>query len=285
MDLSISQIEFIKKEIRRRGIKMKSLQQDLLDHICCLIEEQTKNGTSFERAYENAIKQFGENGLEKVQNETNISLIKNQLVMTAQRIFQGFMPFIILGFIWLIILLPVNQSGVFLSVGLLFMFVLFTIGWIKGFPYWAFPVSCFVVLISVYAMSVSSPGLTGSRELLGFKALIPLVISIFIAIAFTRSTWPLKQLVLRIKNDWTLLVFAFYGFLPVMLMFLFDEVNWRYELPFALGLILLVLVGAYIYLKSSKKLIKILSLAIAAVLSVTIAIIASLYYWDNIFQM
>ena len=43
-NLSEQQIEYILNDIRRNGVEMEDLQLNLLDHICCIIEQNLKEG-------------------------------------------------------------------------------------------------------------------------------------------------------------------------------------------------------------------------------------------------
>ena len=67
--LTDEQIDFIAEDIRNRGISLKSLEDDLLDHICCFIE-QTDDQRPFEQVYLKALEAFGHNGLQQIQDET-----------------------------------------------------------------------------------------------------------------------------------------------------------------------------------------------------------------------
>lgn len=67
--LTDEQIDFIADDIRIRGVFTQSLQENLLDHICCFIEEQDDE-RPFEEVYLRALDAFGQNGLQGVQDET-----------------------------------------------------------------------------------------------------------------------------------------------------------------------------------------------------------------------
>jgi hypothetical protein len=45
------QIERIRGDIAQKGINMPGLEDDILDHLLCSIEEQMVKGHSFEEAY------------------------------------------------------------------------------------------------------------------------------------------------------------------------------------------------------------------------------------------
>jgi len=68
--LTEEQIDLIADDIRLRGVFTQSLQEDLLDHICCFIEEQPDDERPFEEIYRLALDAFGQSGLQGVQDET-----------------------------------------------------------------------------------------------------------------------------------------------------------------------------------------------------------------------
>lgn len=51
MELTGLQIKAILWDIRSQGVYLPSLQEDILDHICCLLEEEMQNTSDFKKAY------------------------------------------------------------------------------------------------------------------------------------------------------------------------------------------------------------------------------------------
>ena len=68
--LAEEQVDFIAEDIRKRGVFTPTLQEDLLDHICCYIEEQPDDERPFEAVYRQALEAFGHEGLQAIQDET-----------------------------------------------------------------------------------------------------------------------------------------------------------------------------------------------------------------------
>ena len=68
-NLTDEQIEFIAEDIRIRGVFTQGLQENLLDHICCCIE-QHDDDRPFEEIYLQTLEAFGQSGLQGVQDET-----------------------------------------------------------------------------------------------------------------------------------------------------------------------------------------------------------------------
>ena len=52
--LSEKQVDFILNDIRRNGIQTEELQLNLLDHICCLIENEMSPENDFDEIYQRA---------------------------------------------------------------------------------------------------------------------------------------------------------------------------------------------------------------------------------------
>ena len=75
------QIDFISNEIEKANIKNQMLRDDLVDHMCCLIELDIKKGLSFDQAYQKAFLQTSPNGYEEIQTETLFLLNKNKIII------------------------------------------------------------------------------------------------------------------------------------------------------------------------------------------------------------
>ena len=71
MTLSPLQINLIKGDIRQNGIEKKDLEEDLLDHICCILEYEGNENTPFEQVYERLKSTFFPDGYREIQEQTN----------------------------------------------------------------------------------------------------------------------------------------------------------------------------------------------------------------------
>jgi hypothetical protein len=83
--LSDDQIEYILSDITRRGIVLESLRNDLLDHVCCLIEEKMPPDADFETYYHQLIQTFYKKELRELEEET-IALLKNKNYYVMKKI-------------------------------------------------------------------------------------------------------------------------------------------------------------------------------------------------------
>ncbi|MCO5945964.1 hypothetical protein [Mucilaginibacter flavidus] len=74
------------------GVTDKALQNDLLDHYCCFIEEILLTGADFESAYKTAFQAITPNGMHEIQEELYFILNhKQQTIMKRTIYFAGFL--------------------------------------------------------------------------------------------------------------------------------------------------------------------------------------------------
>lgn len=80
--LSEKQVDFILNDIRRNGIHTEELQLNLLDHICCVIENEMSPEKSFDEFYRSVLSRFFKKELKEIQEETDLLLtFKNYYTM------------------------------------------------------------------------------------------------------------------------------------------------------------------------------------------------------------
>lgn len=84
------QIDYILNDIRRRGVEMEDLQYNLLDHICCIIEQNLESDGNFEDFYNTTIPKFFKHELWEIEEETILLLTyKNYYTMKKAMIYGG----------------------------------------------------------------------------------------------------------------------------------------------------------------------------------------------------
>ena len=84
------QIDYILNDIRRRGVEMEDLQSNLLDHICCIVEQNLKSDGDFEDFYKKTIPKFFKHELWEIEEETILLLTyKNYYTMKKAMIYGG----------------------------------------------------------------------------------------------------------------------------------------------------------------------------------------------------
>ncbi|MBK9639052.1 MAG: hypothetical protein IPO63_15140 [Bacteroidetes bacterium] len=120
--LNEKQIDFILDDIRRNGVELEDLQSNLLDHICCIIENELEENGDFEQFYFSTIKKFYKKELREIEEET-ISLLtfKNYYVMKKTMLVSGVVAasFLTLGIILKFLHMPGAAVGIVLGIGLM----------------------------------------------------------------------------------------------------------------------------------------------------------------------
>lgn len=88
--LSNKQIDYILNDICARGVEMESLQLNLHDHVCCIIEQNLEENGDFESFYQKTIKTFYKDELWEIEEETLLLLTyKNYYAMKKIMITSG----------------------------------------------------------------------------------------------------------------------------------------------------------------------------------------------------
>lgn len=82
--LKDEQVDFIIADIEARGIGLDDLQQNLLDHICCILEQDVTGDNDFTACYNRTIRQFYKHDLAEIERET-YSLLKFKNYYTLKR--------------------------------------------------------------------------------------------------------------------------------------------------------------------------------------------------------
>jgi len=76
------EIDFILNDIERKGIVTEDVKYNILDHVCCIIENETTIDMDFKKCYKDTIAQFYRKELSEIEEETNLLLtFKNYHIM------------------------------------------------------------------------------------------------------------------------------------------------------------------------------------------------------------
>jgi hypothetical protein len=105
--ISDQQIDYILTDIRAHGIRTESIRDNLLDHICILIEENLEEGGNFEAFYASVIPTFYRQELREIEEEARflvdrrrcLALSKTQFFLLVFAVVIG--PFIGYDLNWL----------------------------------------------------------------------------------------------------------------------------------------------------------------------------------------
>jgi hypothetical protein len=74
--LSENDIDFIKAEVKKSEISFSHLEEEIIDHICCMVEEFINQGYSFDAAFKAVRKDLGMDSLKAIEIQTLILINK-----------------------------------------------------------------------------------------------------------------------------------------------------------------------------------------------------------------
>jgi hypothetical protein len=96
VELSKHQVQYILKDIHQNGIQNEDLALNLLDHICCILEEELDDIRSFETHYPLVFKRFFKKEMAEIEEETQLLLtFQNYYAMKNVMIKSGFLSSIL----------------------------------------------------------------------------------------------------------------------------------------------------------------------------------------------
>ncbi len=81
MKLTDDQISLIEDRLEKEGVKHESLFEDLLDHLCCVVEIKLKRGLNFQEALASAIDELAPNGLDDLEKRTRFLLNSKRIII------------------------------------------------------------------------------------------------------------------------------------------------------------------------------------------------------------
>lgn len=84
MKVSPDQLAMIRLMVNENNVTLPALRDDLIDHLCCVVEIEMKNGKGFDASLNEAIKDIAPDGLEEIQNETLYLLNSKKIIRMKQ---------------------------------------------------------------------------------------------------------------------------------------------------------------------------------------------------------
>jgi len=184
--LSDQQITFILDDIRRNGVELEDLQSNLLDHICCIIEENLEENGDFEHFYSTTVKKFYKKELREIEEET-ISLLtyKNYYEMKKTMMVSGIVSVSLLsiGIILKFLHMPGASVGIVLGIGILSL----------------------LFLPLLFLLKIKEKSETKDKVLIGLGALSAILLSM--GILFKIMFWPGANMMAMISMMLLLIVF------------------------------------------------------------------------------
>jgi len=81
MNLTEENIMHIQEILNASSVSRVEMRENLIDHLCCAIEQKMKRGTAFEQALDSAINELAPNGFKEIEFETFLMLNTKQITM------------------------------------------------------------------------------------------------------------------------------------------------------------------------------------------------------------
>jgi hypothetical protein len=81
MKLSPEQVAVIRKLVDQGGITFDSLREDVIDHLCCVVEVELDRKKNFEAAVLEAMHELAPEGLHEIQRETVFLLNSTKIIL------------------------------------------------------------------------------------------------------------------------------------------------------------------------------------------------------------
>ncbi|MBL7852212.1 MAG: hypothetical protein JNN04_15015 [Cyclobacteriaceae bacterium] len=81
MKLSEEQVRLIRSRVGSSKISIDTLREDVVDHICCVVEVKLDRGRTFEDALKEAVDELAPDGLDEIQNETLFLLNSDKIIL------------------------------------------------------------------------------------------------------------------------------------------------------------------------------------------------------------
>ena len=82
MYLNTEELHRIQHYVVQNGLTIPAVQEDVVDHLCCIVEKKIGEGIDFEKAFEAARQLISKSDLQQIQKDTYYFLtIKKRLIM------------------------------------------------------------------------------------------------------------------------------------------------------------------------------------------------------------
>ncbi|MEI6123309.1 MAG: hypothetical protein WCQ95_06740 [Bacteroidota bacterium] len=149
--------------------------------------------------------------------------------------------------------------------------------WVAIFPRWTFPALGFSFICSFlvgYSMYIGNV-----HRYCALLFLLPMTLAFVAGFCMKPTLKPIKYLFWLFKADKSIMLFWFYGFAPAFISLLFDSITDVWLVPVTLLITAICATGAFFYLESSSKTVRILSLFLGAFVGFAVAIIYISGYW------
>jgi len=280
MILNDLQTSRVRQILKNSNIESKSIRKDLLDHLCCMVEELMEDGTGFDDALKSVLNQFPADDIKSVEYET-LKILNMEKNFSKRISLLATIPFGLFGLYWIFSNSALNVPGVIENILLLSsiisMFALLCIGWINNYPVWSFPAIGFCVFFTLFFMNVSVPVI--SDEVLGLWAMTPLILTLLISQILKPGIEPVKCILKKIKEEPFLILFALYGISPFIVLMLSDEIHANWMIPVSIFVTAILSAGIFFFLSLENRVKRVISIILSGIVGVALTITASNIYW------
>ncbi|HLP72451.1 MAG TPA: hypothetical protein VK155_06085 [Bacteroidales bacterium] len=116
-ELNIGEIELIARDIRRQDINYSHLLDELVDHVCCDIENEMDEGLSFDEAYRMVKQRFGSGRFREIQVETLFAVDSKYRFMKSTMKISGIAGTILFGVAALLKIQHWPGAGILMTLG------------------------------------------------------------------------------------------------------------------------------------------------------------------------
>ncbi|MDX9946784.1 MAG: hypothetical protein RBS38_05420 [Bacteroidales bacterium] len=124
-ELTIYDIEWIAGDVRSQEIIFPHLADELIDHICCDVEQEMDNGLTFSEAYARVRQKIGKRRLKEIQEETLYATDSKYRIMKTTMKFSAVAGTVLFGVAAMFKIQHWPGAGIMLTLGALILTFLF----------------------------------------------------------------------------------------------------------------------------------------------------------------
>lgn len=124
-ELTPQQIDIVSRYVKMHNIVFSHLCDDLIDHLCCDLEESVRKGVEFNEAFRQLKQKIGKGGLTKIQQDTLYAVDSKYRTMRNLAKVTGVAGTVLLGFSTIFKLQHYPLAGILLIVGAFILLTLF----------------------------------------------------------------------------------------------------------------------------------------------------------------
>jgi hypothetical protein len=228
--LNKEQTQFIRSEVKRRGIKLPDLEEDLVDFICTAVENELQYEPDFNIAFQKVVDTIKPNELKMAQERTE-ELLSNKVSLLQKIVFSA-LSLLGMGFVLLMFAIPFASSIILVStLTLLILYLYSNIRWYISFNDYSIrqklvlsaglSVVCLLLLAFIFKLNHYSGAGIMLVSSLGILIFLPIIFNIyfFIKKGNTQLTFILPIIARnRFKIELVLLIMLLLGFIARFLL-------------------------------------------------------------------